>query len=96
MALSPGTRLGSYEIADRIGLGGMGEVYRATDTNLKRAVAIKVLPQSLDADVDRLALAPSMPKTSRSHCRWSSNGNLILRCFPRPFPRISGKHCARV
>jgi serine/threonine-protein kinase len=55
MALSPGTRLGSYEIADRIGLGGMGEVSRATDTNLKRAVAIKVLPQSLDADVDRLA-----------------------------------------
>jgi|RhiMetdeSRZDD1v2_1073273.scaffolds.fasta_scaffold2858275_2 hypothetical protein len=40
MALSPGTRLGSYEIADQIGLGGMGEVYRATDTNLKRAVAI--------------------------------------------------------
>ena len=48
LALRPGTRLGSYEITAQIGAGGMGEVYRATDTNLKRAVAIKVLPaQSL-------------------------------------------------
>ena len=54
MALSPGTRLGSYEIAARIGVGGMGEVYRATDTRLKRDVAIKVLPGSLLADADRL------------------------------------------
>ena len=44
MSLSPGTRLGPYEIAAQIGVGGMGEAYRATDTNLKRAVAIKVLP----------------------------------------------------
>ena len=38
-------RLGPYEIAAEIGVGGMGEVYRATDTNLKRPVAIKVLPE---------------------------------------------------
>ncbi len=44
MALTPGTRLGPYEIAARIGVGGMGEVYRATDTKLKRDVAVKVLP----------------------------------------------------
>ena len=43
VVLSPGTRLGAYEIVVAIGAGGMGEVYRATDTNLKRAVAIKVL-----------------------------------------------------
>ena len=44
MSLTPGNRIGSYEIAAQIGMGGMGEVYRATDTNLKRLVAIKVLP----------------------------------------------------
>ena len=55
MALSPGTRFGPYEIADEIGAGGMGVVYRATDTNLKRDVAIKVLPESLATDAERLA-----------------------------------------
>ncbi len=55
MTLSPGTRFGPYEIADEIGAGGMGVVYRATDTNLKRDVAIKVLPESLATDAERLA-----------------------------------------
>ena len=43
-SLSPGTRLGPYEILAQIGEGGMGEVYRATDSRLKREVALKVLP----------------------------------------------------
>ena len=43
MALSPGTRLGPYMVTAKIGEGGMGEVYLATDMNLKRQVAIKVL-----------------------------------------------------
>ena len=55
MALSPGTQLGSYEISTQIGVGGMGEVYRATDTNLKRQVAIKVLPDLVAADAERVA-----------------------------------------
>jgi serine/threonine protein kinase/Tol biopolymer transport system component len=55
LVLSPGTRLGAYEIVAAIGAGGMGEVYRATDTVLKRAVAIKVLPDALASDHDRLA-----------------------------------------
>ena len=55
MALDPGTRLGPYEITAQIGEGGMGEVYQATDTNLKRAVAIKVLPESVAGDPERLA-----------------------------------------
>jgi serine/threonine protein kinase len=55
MALSAGTRLGAYDIVALIGAGGMGEVYRATDTNLKRAVAIKILPESVGADRERIA-----------------------------------------
>src|SRR5262245_11557060 len=54
MALAPRTRLGPYEIAERIGSGGMGEVWRATDVNLKRAVAIKVLPDAFVIDAERL------------------------------------------
>ena len=45
--LSPGTRLGPYEVASSLGVGGMGEVYRARDTRLDRSVAIKILPKHL-------------------------------------------------
>ena len=55
MTPTPGTRLGPYEIVAPLGVGGMGEVYRATDVNLKRQVAIKVLPASVAADPERLA-----------------------------------------
>jgi serine/threonine protein kinase len=55
MTLAAGTHLGSYEVLAPIGAGGMGEVYRARDTRLKRNVAIKVLPASLSHDPDRLA-----------------------------------------
>jgi Tol biopolymer transport system component len=54
MALSPGSKLGPYEIVAPLGAGGMGEVYRARDTRLGRDVAIKVLPESLVNDADRL------------------------------------------
>jgi len=50
-----GSKLGPYEITAKLGEGGMGEVYRATDTKLKRQVAIKVLPQAFVADAERLA-----------------------------------------
>ncbi len=55
MPLSPGTRLGSYSILSAIGAGGMGEVYRARDTRLERDVAMKVLPDALAHDPERLA-----------------------------------------
>src|SRR6185369_8120081 len=63
MALAPGSRIGPYEIGAQIGVGGMGEVYRATDTNLSRHVAIKVLPASMATDADRLARFDREAKT---------------------------------
>ena len=54
MALTPGSKLGPYEIQSPLGAGGMGEVYRARDARLDRTVAIKILPASFSADPDRL------------------------------------------
>jgi serine/threonine protein kinase/Tol biopolymer transport system component len=55
MTISPGTKLGRYEIRSKIGEGGMGEVYRALDPKINREVAIKILSTALSADKDRLA-----------------------------------------
>lgn len=54
MGLDAGTRLGRYEIRSQLGVGGMGEVYRARDEKISRDVAIKVLPATLSADAERL------------------------------------------
>jgi serine/threonine protein kinase len=55
MSLSPGVRLGPYEVTAALGAGGMGEVYRARDTRLGRDVAIKILSSGVGANPERLA-----------------------------------------
>jgi serine/threonine-protein kinase len=87
VALAPGTRIGPYEIAAQLGVGGMGEVYRATDTNLKRQVAIKVLPEAVAADAERLARfqreaevlgALNHPNIAHIHGLEKTNGTFAL------------------
>ena len=87
MALSAGTHLGPYEILAPLGAGGMGEVYRATDTNLKRQVAIKVLPAAVSSDSDRLArlqreaevlAALNHPNIAHIHGLEKSDGTIAL------------------
>src|SRR5712692_7910842 len=55
MPITIGTQLGAHEIVGLLGKGGMGEVYRARDTKLKREVAIKILPEEFSRDPDRIA-----------------------------------------
>jgi serine/threonine protein kinase len=63
VTLTPGTRLGVYDITAPIGEGGMGQVCRATDTTLGRQVAIKILPDAFASDLDRLARFEPEAKT---------------------------------
>jgi serine/threonine protein kinase len=73
LALTPGTSLGACQITAQIGEGGMGQVYRARDTKLDRDVAIKILPEALAHDADRLARfqreARTLASLKRSDCR---------------------------
>jgi Tol biopolymer transport system component len=95
VALSAGNRIGAYEIAVLIGVGGMGEVYRAADTKLGRDVAIKVLPESLATDAERIArlrrearalAALNHPNIAQIHGYEDSSGihALVMELVPGP------------
>ena len=72
MALTSGTKLGPYDIQSLLGSGGMGEVYRARDARLDRIVAIKVLPKSYSADVERLQRRSEERRVGKEcRSRWS-------------------------
>ncbi|MGH8015056.1 MAG: serine/threonine-protein kinase, partial [Candidatus Zixiibacteriota bacterium] len=66
MSLAKGTRLGAYEIVGPLGAGGMGEVYRAKDTKLDRQVAVKVLPDGVVSNAEKLARFKNEAKTLAS------------------------------
>ena len=95
MPLPAGTRLGSYEIVALIGAGGMGEVYRARDTSLGREVAVKVLPDSIAADPDRLMrfdrearLLASVNHPTIAHIYgvepWQASRAIVMELVPGP------------
>ncbi len=63
MPLTVGSRIAHYDVTALIGEGGMGQVYQATDTKLKRQVALKILPEAFSADPERLARFQRRPKS---------------------------------
>ena len=85
LALTPGTRLGPYEIVSALGAGGMGEVYRARDTKLNRDVAIKVLPDALRERRRRLARFQREAQTLAS----LNHPNIARDPRPRRMPTAS-------
>src|SRR5436189_3534153 len=84
MPLQAGSRLGPYEIVSAIGAGGMGEVYRAKDTKLGRDVALKVLPDAVATDPQRLArfqpqaqVLASLNHPNLAHIHGSEDSNCV-------------------
>ena len=76
MPIAPGTRIGNYQIQAPLGSGGMGEVYKATDTRLERTVAIKVLPAHVASDPERKSRFEREAKTLRMGNRAEALGAL--------------------
>ena len=90
MALTPGTRLGIYDIAEPLGEGGMGQVWRATDSTLGRQVAIKILPDAFATDPERLARFEREAKTlaSLNHPHIAASGpERLAACVPDDFSK---------
>ena len=91
MALPVGSRLGPYEISALLGVGGMGEVYRARDTRLGRTVALKVLPSEATADPER---RQSFEEEARTVAALNHPNICVLydigESVPRPEPRRRG------
>src|SRR5215469_10338878 len=94
MSLAAGTRLGPYEILAPIGAGGMGEVYRARDTKLKRDIALKVLPEAFANDPERMArfqreaeVLASLNHTNIAHIYGVEEHALVMELVEGESPR---------
>ena len=102
MRLPPGTRIGAYKLVASLGAGGMGEVYRARDTRLKRTVALKVLPPEFaDPDArarferearDRGLQSPEHLYASRFRCTLSPNQSVGEQVSPRVLSQWLNSH----
>ena len=103
----PGTRIGSYEIAGRLGAGGMGEVYRAHDPRLRRDVAIKVLPAEAMREPDKRADPSLLMPGCRSVVTLAMNywpgerrreraGRVARYAWGRDYHRVIGARAARL
>jgi serine/threonine protein kinase len=86
MALTAGARFGTYEITSAIGAGGMGEVYRARDTRLKRDVAVKILPRAVAGDRDRVARFEREAEVlaALNHCKIAVRRMRLITIGARP------------
>ena len=87
MPLQAGTTLGPYTVTDKIGEGGMGEVWQARDTKLDRDVALKVLPEAFTSDPDRLArfeceAGVQLPLQVRSHATAMAAALVVVTLLP--------------
>jgi serine/threonine protein kinase len=83
VALAPGVRVGPYEIISQLGAGGMGEVYRARDTRLERAVAIKVLPDAVTASTETLERLQGKRERPRRSTTRTSARSMTLAAIRR-------------
>ncbi len=90
MSLSPGTRLGHYAVTALIGEGGMGQVWQATDTQLGRQVALKILHDAFAADPDRLARETTLDRDVALKVRGGRSDVPHPDCM-RVRPRISSR-----
>ena len=91
MTLSVGEQLGHYEITREIGRGGMGVVYLARDTKLDRNVALKVLPEVLARDKERVARFQQEAKVLASRCNASKPVGVMLRGHWYPKAELQAK-----
>src|SRR2546422_5143561 len=100
MTFKTGTKFGTYEIVEPLGAGGMGEVSRATDSRLKRDIAIKVLPDEFSLDAEELFYIALDGRLMAVPIRFASNGHAVEPGLPVPlfasplsaFPPFLGNH----
>ena len=99
MALTPGTRIGTYEVVGLLGAGGMGEVYRARDTTLGRDVALKILPDAFARDPERLARftreAQTLAALNHPHIAQIHGFEEVAMDGPTPFDVAQGRNAGR-